>query len=198
MTPLPPASPDLEIDPELLVLADGVAADFIQRSGSVADQAALRSAARLGLWKALRQHDPTKGPFKPYAYRRIVGEVIDEIRSASIMTRHFRDRWQALERKKQALEQALGRELSPEEFSVEAHLSPKEIAYAQPVTHVEDFAWDTDLVDPTTPLDQILSRELSEKVLACILQLKEYHQAALLQRYFLDEPLQDRADSYFH
>lgn len=37
----------------------------------------------IGLWKALKDYDPAKGPFGPYAHRRITGEILDGYAAAS-------------------------------------------------------------------------------------------------------------------
>ncbi len=53
----------------------------------------LHAAGMMGLWKAARSYDPSKGAeFKTYAYHRIRGAVLDELRTLDFLPRSIRQK----------------------------------------------------------------------------------------------------------
>ncbi|MCX8228436.1 MAG: sigma-70 family RNA polymerase sigma factor [Planctomycetota bacterium] len=53
----------------------------------------LHAAGMMGLWKATRSYDASKGAeFKTYAYHRIRGAVLDELRTLDFLPRSMRER----------------------------------------------------------------------------------------------------------
>lgn len=181
------------MDPKFLALASQIAETFLWHASPMVDKDSVRSAAYFGLWKALRSHDPTRGPFVPYAQQRIRGEILDEIRDHSLVKRDGLKWRKRLHEKKQALEQAEGREISEQEFAEREGLTPLQVRYMQTVIPEHDVDWEHLKIEHRTPADHVLQNELNEKLVACLRTLKESHQLALLQRYVFDEPLQELA-----
>lgn len=66
---------------------------FIPRLPKTVSEEELYSAGMMGLWKASQSYDPSRGAeFKTYAYHRIRGAILDELRALDFLPRSMRDR----------------------------------------------------------------------------------------------------------
>lgn len=80
---------DLAVD-ACLPLVDTVVHSMRPVSATVRGD--MRSSGMVGVLKALRSYDPTKGAFESYARRRIRGEILDDLRTADWLPRTARSR----------------------------------------------------------------------------------------------------------
>lgn len=72
------------------------AAAFCRRLPPSIDLRDVRQAAVLGLLRAARDFDPRHGvPFRPYAWLRIRGEIVDYLREMDWASRYDRAAWKA-------------------------------------------------------------------------------------------------------
>lgn len=82
----------------------------------------------LGLIAAADSFEPERGlKFSTYAYTRIRGAILDELRKLDFLPRGQRDRVKELDRHAKTLEQALHRAPSPEELGAAMGIDPAEI-----------------------------------------------------------------------
>lgn len=66
---------------------------FIPRLPGTVSEEELYSAGMMGLWKASQSYDSSKGAeFKTYAYHRIRGAILDELRALDFLPRSMRER----------------------------------------------------------------------------------------------------------
>ncbi|QDU70000.1 sigma-70 family RNA polymerase sigma factor [Engelhardtia mirabilis] len=82
----------------------------------------------LGLIAAADGFDPGRGlQFSTYAFPRIRGAIIDELRKADFLPRGRRERVRDLDTARRGLEQSLGRPPSPEELAGALEISEEEV-----------------------------------------------------------------------
>lgn len=82
----------------------------------------------IGLIQAARSFDPTRGlSFSTHAYKRITGEILDQLRSDDWLPRLTRSRWTALQETIRGLEQHLGRTASHEEIATASELTLEDL-----------------------------------------------------------------------
>jgi len=80
----------------------------------------LISAGIIGLIDAIKKYDPSKNiEFKTYAYYRIKGAILDELRAMDWMPRSMRKKAKTIEDTYHKLEKKLGRQANDEEVASE-------------------------------------------------------------------------------
>jgi RNA polymerase sigma factor for flagellar operon FliA len=161
--------------------AHAIAADLVSKYPSNVTRSDLKSAAEFGLVQAARAYDPTKGiSFTTFAYYRIRGAILDEVRQLCRAARF----------------EAVANEFMTEQVSNTS--SKGELA-----THKElqgltsqlmaqyllslDSAHLERVPDRTkSPADQVLSKESSDAVRWALAQLAERYRV-VLQAYYYEE-----------
>ncbi len=111
-----------------LPLVRHVVGKILGQVGRNADADDLISAGTLGLVKAARAFDPSKEvEFKTYAYIRIRGAVLDELRGRSFVPAGIHARVRTIEGAYQRLSTELGSPPDDEQLAAAAGLSPEEL-----------------------------------------------------------------------
>lgn len=88
----------------------------------------LISSGVLGLLDAIEKYDPDRDNlFKTYAYTRIRGSVIDELRRLDWVPRSLRKRSREIERAEEQLQHKLGRKASPDEVAESMGITEEEV-----------------------------------------------------------------------
>lgn len=115
----------------------------------------------VGLIAAADSWDPTRGlKFSTYAYPKIRGAILDELRRQDILPRGKRERVRDLERCVARLEQETGSPPSPEEIAIAMEVSTDDI---DEIMHSARVAVHTSLDDgPSEELGAMLSDPRSE------------------------------------
>lgn len=88
----------------------------------------LLSSGVEGLMDAIEKFDPTRDNlFRTYAYNRIRGAVIDELRRLDWAPRSLRRKAKEFEKTEGELEQRFGRKVTPDEIAEEMNVSREEV-----------------------------------------------------------------------
>ena len=154
----------------------------------------------VGLVAAADGFDPDRGlQFSTYAYPRIRGAILDELRKADFLPRGRRDRVRELERAARDLEQTQGRPPTPEELAAALGVQLEELdeilSSAHASLHVsledgpsEDFG--ALLRDPKSddPVDSAEWTEMAGLLTEAIAQLPEPEQT-VITLYYAEELL---------
>ncbi len=99
---------------------------------SLLDDQDFISIALNTLWKVTERYDPTfKAAFWTFARTRINGSMLDELRRVDIVSRGQREIVKQIEKKRESLESALGREVSFEAACAALGMSREEISEIQ-------------------------------------------------------------------
>jgi len=157
----------------------------------------LVSAGTVGLVKAARDYDPLRqAEFKTYAYIRIKGAVLDELRGWSFVPANLNKRIQnALDLSRKIAEQT-GSAPTDEELAQKLGITVDKLyrtfenARAQHFVSIDGFADNTPVlgdilasVNTTTPDKQIEKTELIDKLTEAIQQLPERKRQIVLLYY---------------
>jgi RNA polymerase sigma factor FliA len=164
----------------------------------------LMQAGMMGLLDAVRRYQRTAdAQFETYAVTRIRGAMLDELRSQDWLPRSVRSKSKSIEQAILVLGHRLMRPATELEIAAELHLSLAEYqtlleeARGVQVIHYEDLARHyVESADPlehtqvrsgqgelTNPLNQLMSRDLRNALVAAIENLPEREQL-LLSLYF--------------
>ncbi|MDE1548266.1 sigma-70 family RNA polymerase sigma factor [Jeotgalibaca caeni] len=165
----------------------------------------------IGLMDALdKYHGDKNVPFESYAYTRIRGAIIDEIRKTSPISRTGMDKLKAYYRVKEELEQALRREPTEHEIAARLNLSNKHLDDIYDIIHqlsavslemlvFQDEGTQSELVnfvEDTHALsveENILEQEKKTELTEAIRLLPEREQQ-ILQLYYVEKlPLKEIA-----
>lgn len=158
----------------------------------------------IGLMDALKKYDATKkASFETYAYIRIRGTVIDEVRKTSRVSRNRMDQLNAYYRAKEVLETEKKQEVSEREICKKMGISEKELRNIHETLHylanvsLEDTLFSSSDEEMTVqeliadeeavPADDLLVQDEQKLSLTeAISQLKERDQL-ILNLYYVEE-----------
>jgi RNA polymerase sigma factor for flagellar operon FliA len=95
----------------------------------------LKSGGALGLMAAIKAYEPGRGvSFVSFAFHRIRGGIIDEVRSMDWLPRSARNWCKKIDEARERLRRASGRKASNEEIAEEVGLNPRQCRQL-PMTH---------------------------------------------------------------
>lgn len=165
----------------------------------------------MGLMDAYNKYDPSKKvPFENYAYIRIKGSIIDEVRKNAKVPRSQMDRLNKFYKIKEQLEQELHRKPTEQEICNEMGITEKQLKVLHQTVHaLSNISLDevlfNDESDGTARIDfiedeksvgsleQLLQKEQKAYLQQAIKQLKKREQT-ILQLYYDEElPLKEIA-----
>jgi RNA polymerase sigma factor for flagellar operon FliA len=133
----------------------------------------------IGLMDALGKYDHTKKvPFESYAYTRIRGAIIDEVRKSSPVTRTGMDKLKSYYRVKEELENEFQRPAKESEIAEKLDLAQKDLSgvYETSGSVLSDFIED----DRVLSFDEtLLHEEQVEKLQEAVASLSEREQQIL-------------------
>lgn len=190
-----------------LPLVRHVVQKVVAQLGRKADLEDLISSGTLGLVKAARAYDPTRdAEFKTYAYIRIRGAVIDELRSNSFVPSGAYHQIRLVQQAYQRLVGASGRPPGDEELAAEAGVSLTQLyraleeARRQHFLSIHGLSDESPGLDPFIPPDRGPSpaaeaerKELLEKMAKAITELVERDRVTLLLYYERDLTMKEAA-----
>ncbi|AZP04287.1 sigma-70 family RNA polymerase sigma factor [Jeotgalibaca ciconiae] len=165
----------------------------------------------IGLMDAIEKYDHLqKVPFESYAYLRIRGAIIDEVRKTSHVSRNGMDKVKKFYRAKEDLQNSLKRDPSEKEIMQSMNLSEKQLDDIYDIIHqlsavsLEQLIFNEDgngttlvefIEDPHTEQaeDLVLLQEQKAYLVEAVKQLTEREQQ-ILQLYYHDKlPLKEIA-----
>lgn len=165
----------------------------------------------IGLMDAIGKYDHLqKVPFESYAYLRIRGAIIDEVRKTSHVSRNGMDKVKKFYRAKEDLQNSLKRDPSEKEIMQSMNLSEKQLDDIYDIIHqlsavsLEQLIFNEDgngttlvefIEDPHTEQaeDLVLLQEQKAYLVQAVKQLTEREQQ-ILQLYYYDKlPLKEIA-----
>jgi RNA polymerase sigma factor for flagellar operon FliA len=168
----------------------------------------LLSAGTLGLVKAARSFDATLGvEFKTYAYNRVRGSVIDELRSESFAPPTLRAQLAQVQKAYQACCNRAGHLPKDEDLAAELGMPQEELyqvleeARRQQFLSIHGMGDDRDAPlsitprDPSpSPLDQAERKELLERMAKAILEMPTRDRHMLMLYYERDLTMKEIAE----
>ncbi len=181
---------------------------------SHADLDELHSSGVSGLADAVRKLDPSrKESFDGYVSTRVRGAIIDELRDLDYMSRSARSDAKQIERLKESMEQRLGRAPSDAELRLEMGVSQKQFDKIMRRTQSCSFVSLNDSADSSegsspnfsesiadenisTAVEEIESREMTEKVRRNIANLPEKQRRVIEGYYFQEKKLGEIAKDF--
>ncbi|MHC4644143.1 MAG: sigma-70 family RNA polymerase sigma factor [Planctomycetota bacterium] len=160
----------------------------------------LVSAGTVGLMKASRDFDPShQAEFKTYAYTRIKGAVLDELRDCSLLPSHLNKQIKDAVRTSRKIMQETGTTPNDAELANKLGISLEKLyktfenARAQHFISIDNFGGEQNsLVDllaapnATTPDQQLERTELTDKLSEAIQLLDDRRQQIILLYYQQD------------
>lgn len=171
----------------------------------------LVSMGAIGLMDALDKFDPSRGvPFERYAYIRVSGSIIDEVRRNATVPRSRIQKLNEYYKVKEVLEQELKRTPTETEICSELGIDAKQLKDLHETVHMlADTSLDQTLfgdddggasrldfiVDPRSPDPEkvLLDQELKDLLIEAVSQLDEREQTILQLIYKEDLLLKDIA-----
>jgi RNA polymerase sigma factor for flagellar operon FliA len=167
----------------------------------------LVSAGTLGLVKAARSFDPTRqAEFKTYAYIRIRGSVLDELRGRSFVPSTIHKRLRAAQRAAELFEAENGRPPSDEELARALDVGLDELyklledGRRQNFLSIHGLSDDQPALDALVPPSQgpgpdsqLERKELSQRLAKAIRELPERDRIVLLLYYERDLTMKETA-----
>ena len=155
------------------------------------------SAGTVGLVRAARDFDPShQAEFKTYAYIRIKGAILDELRGWSFIPANLRKRIRAAEQFSREITEQTGTAPNDTELAERLGITVEELyetfenARAQHFISLDGFGEDVPVLsnyltaaNPVTPEGKIEREELIDKLAEAIQQLSERHRQVILLYY---------------
>ena len=155
------------------------------------------SAGAVGLVRAARDFDPShQAEFKTYAYIRIKGAILDELRGWSFMPENLRKRISMAHQLSQKISEQRGTAPTDTELAEKLGISLDELyetfenARAQHFISLDGFGEDEPVLSnlltakyPTAPEEKIEREELTDKLAEAIEQLSEKQQQVVVLYY---------------
>jgi RNA polymerase sigma factor for flagellar operon FliA len=156
------------------------------------------SAGTVGLVRAARDFDPShQAEFKTYAYIRIKGAILDELRGWSFMPENLRKRINTARQLSREITDRTGTPPTDNELAAKLGISVEELyetfekARAQHFISLDGFDEDSPVLSniltsshPVAPEDKIEREELIEKLTQAIRQLSERNRQVILLYYY--------------
>ena len=167
----------------------------------------LISAGTLGLVKAARAYDSGRDTeFKTYAYIRVRGAVIDELRGRSFIPSTMFGQLRRIEAAHQRLTNLMGRPPDDAELAAEVGISPAQLYRAFKEARRRHFLSIHGLTDDESALDSLVPqdngpgpdvvaerRELAQRLAQAIRALPDRHRKILLLYYERDLTMKETA-----
>jgi len=155
------------------------------------------SAGTVGLVRAARDFDPSyQAEFKTYAYIRIKGAILDELRGWSFIPDNIRKRIQMAQQVSRKITEQSGTSPNDIELARELGITLEELyetfenARAQHFISLDGFGEDSPVLsnllesaDPVAPEDKIEKEELIDKLTEAIQRLAEKQRQVILLYY---------------
>ena len=155
------------------------------------------SAGTVGLVKAARDFDPShQAEFKTYAYIRIKGAILDELRGWSFMPENLRKRISTAQQLSRKITEQTGTAPTDAELAAKLGITVEELyetfenARAQHFISLDGFGEDSPALGnlltsshPAAPEEMIEREELIEKLAEAIRQLSQKHRQVILLYY---------------
>jgi len=155
------------------------------------------SAGTVGLVRAARDFDPShQAEFKTYAYIRIKGAILDELRGWSFIPANLRKRIQTAEQLSRKITEQTGTPPTETELAERLGVTVEELyetfekARAQHFISLDGFGEDAPVLsnyltaaNPVAPEEKIERQELINKLAEAIQQLSERHRHVILLYY---------------
>ena len=155
------------------------------------------SAGTVGLVRAARDFDPSqRAEFKTYAYIRIKGAILDELRGWSIIPANLNKRIRDARRLSRKITEKTGISPTDEELAEKLGITVDELsemfenARAQHYVSLDGFGEDSPVLgnllvanNTTTPDEQLEREELINKLAEAIQQLPQKHRQVILLYY---------------
>jgi len=152
------------------------------------------SAGTVGLVRAARDFDPSHHTkFKTYAYIRIKGAILDELRGWSFMPENLRKRISTAQQLSRKITEQTGTAPTDAELAGKLKITVEELyetfenARAQHFISLDGFGEDSPVLSnllisshPVAPEERIEREELIEKLAEAIRQLSERHRQVIL------------------
>lgn len=172
-----------------------------------ADLEDLISAGTVGLVRAAKAFDPTRDTeFKTYAYIRIRGAVLDELRSRSFVPSNVHNQIQAIRQAYQRLTADNGRPPSDEELASAMAMSSSELyqvleeARRQHFLSIHGLNEDRPALgtflppsEGNSPVDEAERKEMLEQLAGAIRELSEKERLVILLYYERDLTMKEAA-----
>lgn len=173
----------------------------------VSDREELISAGTLGLVKAAKAFDPARdADFRTYAYIRIRGAILDELRGRSFLPPTLHGRIRSIQQAFRRFASVYGRPPSDDELAAELNLPSQELyavmedARRQHFLCLHGLSDEPSVLESLTPLDreasphsQIERRELMERLTGAILKLPQRDRQILMLYYERDLTMKEVA-----
>ena len=155
------------------------------------------SAGTVGLVRAARDFDPShQAEFKTYAYIRIKGAILDELRGWSFMPESLRKRIHMAQQLSRKITEQMGTAPTDNELAEKLGITVEELyetfenARAQNFISLDGFGEDLPVLSniltsshPVAPEEKIEREELIEKLTEAIRQLSERNRQVILLYY---------------
>ena len=155
------------------------------------------SAGTVGLVRAARDFDPShQAEFKTYAYIRIKGAILDELRGWSFMPENLRKRIHMAQQLSRKITEQMGTAPTDNELAEKLGITVEELyetfenARAQNFISLDGFGEDLPVLSniltsshPVAPEEKIEREELIEKLTEAIRQLSERNRQVILLYY---------------
>jgi len=155
------------------------------------------SAGTVGLVRAARDFDPShQAEFKTYAYIRIKGAILDELRGWSFIPASLRKRIRTAEQLSRKITEQTGTAPTETELAERLGISVQELyetfenARAQHFISLDGFGEDAPALSnyltaahPVSPEENVERQELIDKLAEAIQQLSERHRQVVLLYY---------------
>ncbi len=168
----------------------------------------LVSAGTIGLVKAARDYDPSYGAeFKTYAYTRIKGAILDELRSLSLLPTNVNEKVRKTKKISQEIYRDTGRFPTDSELADRLGISVEELyetfanARARHFLSIEGFMSGVpgsgeflESSDATRPGERMEKAELVEELAEAIQQLSEKQRQVVLLYYQQELTMKQIAD----
>ena len=151
----------------------------------------LESAGVLGLVEAARQFDPSRGiAFTTYAYPRIRGAILDELRRNCPLPQHVLKRWRLI---REASAQ-LGGSLSPADLARATGLSEDDVVVClQAIRLTNPDSWRDEMrsqsrsLRDTRPPSSALEEEEEQRLMADAIEQLPNQQRTVVTLYYLED-----------
>lgn len=189
-----PVAPRVE---DLLDVVDAALAPLARRLPVAVSREDLASAGRVALVETLADFDGSLEEARAYAFTRVRGAMLDELRRLDPLSRRTRARVTALRRVAAGLAQELGRAATAGEIAAAAGVTPEVVRRTERLAlAAEAYAPDSETADDViarfadedavSPVESAESGELAKLVRAAIARLAP-NQALVLRRYHLED-----------